>query len=120
MNRIRRDNAALQSDSNLHFCPTDNDQLIAYLKMDSKSGNVVLTVVNLDPHQTQSGWLDLDVGALKLDAEQPYQVHDLLSDQRYNWRGRRNYVMLDPRRVPAHVFRLRRRVRSEQDFDYYL
>ena len=120
MNRIRRDNAALQSDSNLHFCPTDNDQLIAYLKMDSKSGNVVLTVVNLDPHQTQSGWLDLDVGALKLDAEQPYQVHDLLSDQRYNWRGRRNYVMLDPRRVPAHVFRLRRRVRSEQDFDYFL
>ena len=120
MNRIRRDNAALQSDSNLHFCPTDNDQLIAYLKMDSKSGNVVLTVVNLDPHQTQSGWLDLDLGALKLDAEQPYQVHDLLSDQRYNWRGRRNYVMLDPRRVPAHVFRLRRRVRSEQDFDYYL
>ena len=120
MNRIRRDNAALQSDSNLHFCPTDNDQLIAYLKMDSKSGNVVLTVVNLDPHQTQSGWLDLDIGALKLDAEQPYQVHDLLSDQRYNWRGRRNYVMLDPRRVPAHVFRLRRRVRSEQDFDYYL
>jgi starch synthase (maltosyl-transferring) len=120
MNRIRRDNAALQSDSNLHFCSTDNEQLIAYLKMDSKSGNVVLTVVNLDPHQTQSGWLDLDVGALKLDAEQPYQVHDLLSDQRYNWRGRRNYVMLDPRRVPAHVFRLRRRVRSEQDFDYYL
>jgi starch synthase (maltosyl-transferring) len=120
MNRIRRDNAALQSDSSLHFCPTDNDQLIAYLKMDSKSGNVVLTVVNLDPHQTQSGWLDLDVGALKLDAEQPYQVHDLLSDQRYNWRGRRNYVMLDPRRVPAHVFRLRRRVRSEQDFDYFL
>jgi starch synthase (maltosyl-transferring) len=120
MNRIRRDNAALQSDSSLHFCPTDNDQLIAYLKIDSKSGNVVLTVVNLDPHQTQSGWLDLDVGALKLDAEQPYQVHDLLSDQRYNWRGRRNYVMLDPRRVPAHVFRLRRRVRSEQDFDYYL
>src|SRR3984885_3424044 len=120
MNRIRRENAALQSDSSLYFCATDNDQLIAYLKMDSKSGNVVLTVVNLDPHQTQSGWLDLDVGALNLDAEQPYQVHDLLSDQRYNWRGRRNYVMLDPRRVPAHVFRLRRRVRSEQDFDYYL
>jgi starch synthase (maltosyl-transferring) len=120
MNRIRRDNAALQSDGSLQFCPTDNDQLIAYLKMDSKSANVVLTVVNLDPHHTQSGWLDLDIGALKLDAEQPYQVHDLLSDQRYTWRGKRNYVMLDPRRVPAHVFRLRRRVRSEQDFDYYL
>jgi starch synthase (maltosyl-transferring) len=120
MNRIRRENAALQSDRGLRFCPVDNDRLIAYLKMDSKSGNVILTVVNLDPHQPQSGWVDVDVGALKLDAEQPYQVHDLLSEQRYVWRGRHNYVMLDPQRVPAHVFRLRRRVRSEQDFDYYL
>jgi len=120
MNRIRRENAALQSDSGLHFCPVDNDQLIAYLKIDAGSGNVILTVVNLDPHQPQSGWVDLDVDALKLDAEQPYQVHDLLSEQRYIWRGRYNYVMLDPQRAPAHVFRLRRRVRREQDFDYYL
>jgi starch synthase (maltosyl-transferring) len=120
MNRIRRDNIALQSDAGLHFCPIDNDQLIAYLKIDAASGNVILTVVNLDPHHTQSGWVDLDVNALKLDAEQPYQVHDLLSEQRYIWRGRYNYIMLDPQRAPAHVFRLRRRVRSEQDFDYYL
>jgi len=119
MNRIRRENAALQSDRGLHFCPIDNDQLIAYLKVDAGSGNIILTVVNLDPHQPQSGWVDLDVSALRLDAEQPYQVHDLLSEQRYIWRGRHNYVMLDPQRAPAHVFRLRRRVRSEQDFDYY-
>jgi starch synthase (maltosyl-transferring) len=120
MNRIRRENAALQSDSGLHFCKIDNDQLIAYLKIDSGSSNVILTVVNLDPHQAQSGWIDLDVGALKFEPEQPYQVHDLLSDQRYIWRGRYNYVLLEPQRAPAHVFRLRRRVRSEQDFDYYL
>jgi starch synthase (maltosyl-transferring) len=120
MNRIRRDNIALQFDGGLHFCPIDNDQLIAYLKIDAGSGNAILTVVNLDPHRPQSGWVDLDVNALKLDAEQPYQVHDLLSDQRYIWRGRYNYIMLDPQRAPAHVFRLRRRVRSEQDFDYYL
>jgi starch synthase (maltosyl-transferring) len=119
MNRIRRENAALQSDSGLHFCKIDNDQLIAYLKVDSASTNVILTLVNLDPHQPQSGWVDLDVGALKFDPDQPYQVHDLLSDQRYIWRGRYNYVQLDPQRAPAHVFRLRRRVRSEQDFDYY-
>jgi starch synthase (maltosyl-transferring) len=120
INRIRRDNAALQSDGSLRFCSIDNDQLIAYLKMDERSGNVILTVVNLDPYRAQSGWLDLDIEALNLDAEQPYQVHDLLSDQRYIWRGRRNYILLDPASAPAHVFLLRRRVRSEQDFDYYL
>ena len=120
MNRIRRENTALQSDTGLHFCKIENDQLIAYLKVDPGSTNVILTVVNLDPHHPQSGWVDLDVGALEFDPGQPYQVHDLLSDQRYIWRGRYNYVLLDPRRAPAHVFRLRRRVRSERDFDYYL
>jgi starch synthase (maltosyl-transferring) len=77
-------------------------------------------VVNLDPHHAQSGWVDLDINALKFDSDQSYQVHDLLSDQRYLWQGRYNYVLLDPQRSPAHVFRLRRWVRSEHDFDYYL
>jgi len=119
MNRIRRENSALQSNDGLRFCDLDNDQLIAYLKIDPSCGNVILTVVNLDPHAAQSGWVDLDIDALNFSADQPYQVHDLLSDQRYIWRGRRNYVLLDPQRAPAHVFRLRRRVRSEKDFDYY-
>jgi starch synthase (maltosyl-transferring) len=120
MNRIRRENAALQSDAGLSFCAIDNEQLIAYLKADASGSNLILTVVNLDPHQPQSGWLDLDLDALNFDAQQPYQVHDLLSDQRYIWNGRYNYVLLDPQRSPAHVFRLRRRLRSERDFDYYL
>jgi starch synthase (maltosyl-transferring) len=119
VNRIRRENSALQSNDTLTFCGIDNDQLIAYLKMDAACGNVILTVVNLDPHAAQSGWVELDIEALNFRADQPYQVHDLLSEQRYVWRGRRNYVLLDPQRAPAHVFRLRRRIRSEQDFDYY-
>jgi starch synthase (maltosyl-transferring) len=46
-------------------------------------------------------------------------VHDLLSDARYEWHGPRNFVQLDPHRVPAHVLLVRRRVRSERDFDYF-
>jgi starch synthase (maltosyl-transferring) len=120
INRIRRDNPALQSDHNLTFCAVDNDQLIAYVKHDVASQNVVLTVVNLDPYNPQSGWVVLDIGALGIDPGQPYQVHDLVSDQRYQWRGTRNFVMLDPQRMPAHVFRVRRHLRSERDFDYFL
>jgi starch synthase (maltosyl-transferring) len=120
INQIRRDNAALQSDGTLRFCPVDNEQLIAYQKSDPSSGNIVLTVVNLDPHNVQSGWLELDLDTLQVDASRPFQVHDLLSDQRYQWRAGRNYVMLDPWRMPAHVFRLRRHVRTEHDFDYFM
>jgi starch synthase (maltosyl-transferring) len=120
MNRVRRENAALQSDHSLQFCQVDNEYLIAYLKSDAASGNIVLTVVNLDPHHVQSGWLELDIEALGLDPDRPYQVHDVLSERRYQWRGPRNFVMLDPARLPAHVFVLRRHLRSEHDFDYFV
>jgi starch synthase (maltosyl-transferring) len=47
-------------------------------------------------------------------------VNDLLTNVRYLWRGAENFVRLDPAQIPAAIFRLRRRVRSEQDFDYFM
>ncbi len=44
----------------------------------------------------------------------------MLTGARFLWSGARNFVELDPARAPAHVFRLRRRVRTERDFDYFL
>jgi starch synthase (maltosyl-transferring) len=120
VNRARRDNPALQSNEGLRFFPVENDSLICYAKSTQDGENAVLTVVNLDPYHPQSGWVQLDLAALGLDAEAPYQMHELLTNARYLWSGPRNYVSLDPARSPAHVFRLRRRVRTERDFDYFL
>jgi starch synthase (maltosyl-transferring) len=120
VNRVRRENAALQTDRELRFFPVDNDSLICYGKRSEDGASTILTVVNLDPHHAQSGWVELDLPALGLDERTPYQMHELLTGARYLWSGARNYVKLDPSRAPAHVFRLRRRVRSERDFDYFL
>jgi starch synthase (maltosyl-transferring) len=68
----------------------------------------------------QSGWVELALPALGLETGKPFQAHDLLTGARYLWHGARNFVQLDPRQVPAHLFRVRRRVRSERDFDYFL
>jgi len=119
VNRIRRDNPALQSDWNLRFHPIDNEQLIAYSKHDADSGNTVLVVVNLDPHHRQSGWVEVPLDDLGMHSHHTYQMHDLLGGARYLWSGPRNYVQLDPAKLPAHVFRLRRRLRTERDFDYF-
>ena len=119
INAARRDNEALHHDWRLRFFPVDNDQLICYAKSTENLDNIVVTVVNLDPAHPQSGWVELDLDHLGLDAATAYQMHDLLSGARYLWSGRRNFVLLDPARSPAHIFRLRRRVRSEQDFDYF-
>jgi starch synthase (maltosyl-transferring) len=47
-------------------------------------------------------------------------VHDLLGDARYTWRGPRNFVELVPDQAPAHIFEVRRFVRSENHFEYFL
>jgi starch synthase (maltosyl-transferring) len=120
VNRIRRENPALQGNWGLLFHPTDNDQLICYSKQTEDLSNIIVVVVNLDPHHKHSGWLELPLETLGIDPQQPFQVHDLLSDERYLWRGNRNYVELDSRVVPAHIFRLRRRIRTEHDFDYFM
>ena len=120
VNRIRRENPALQHDWSLRFYPTDNESLICYSKHSAEQDNLILAVVNLDPHHVQAGWVDLPLETLQLLPDQPFQVHDLLSDARYLWQGARNYVELDPRAVPAHIFRVRRHVRTERDFDYFM
>jgi len=119
VNRIRRENPALQSDEGLRFHEVDNEQIVAYSKSTEDRSNLVLVVVNLDPHHTQSGWVSFPVEALGLDPHAPYQLHDLLTDARYFWSGRRNFVELEAS-APAHVLRLRRKLRSERDFDYFL
>ncbi len=120
VNRIRRDNAALRSDRHLRFHRSDNPQLVCYSKATESLDNVVLVVVNLDPHHTQSGWVDLDLAELGVGLTETYQVHDLISGARFLWGGARNYVELNPRVVPAHIFRVRRHLRTERDFDYFL
>ena len=120
VNRVRRQNPALQNDWSLQFHAVDNEHLIAYSKQSPDGDNVVLVVVNLSPHHTHSGWVDLNLEALGLPADRPFQVQDLLTNAYYIWQGSRNYVEINPHTVPAHIFAVRRSVRREQDFDYFM
>jgi starch synthase (maltosyl-transferring) len=119
VNKVRRENLVLQAHSNLTFYPLDNENIICYGKYSDDYSEVIIVTVNLDPHWTQSGWLELPIDELDLPPGRPYQVHDLLDNRRYLWNGSRNFVQLDPQASPAHIFRLRRYQRSERDFDYY-
>jgi starch synthase (maltosyl-transferring) len=120
VNGIRRRNPALQTDWGLLFHDCDNPSIICYSKVSDDGSNVMLMVVNLDVRHRQAGWLRLDLEALGVPTGAPFQVHDELGGGSYLWNGPANYVELDPHGLPAHVFRLRQKVRSEQDFDYYL
>jgi starch synthase (maltosyl-transferring) len=108
INRVRKENAALQSNHNLRFHGTDNPMLICYSKTTDDLSNVIVVIVNLDSFHRQTGWVNLDLTALGLKADREFQVHDLLGEGRYLWQGSRNYVELTPESLPAHILLVRR------------
>jgi starch synthase (maltosyl-transferring) len=120
VNRIRKENPALQSNETLRFHECDSEQILCFSKHTDGFSNVIFVVINLDPHYTHGGWVHFPVEELGLESSQGFQVHDLLSDARFLWHGSRNYLEIDPRVSPAFIFRVRRRLRTERDFDYFM
>lgn len=104
MNRIRRENPALQAYRNLSFHTAENDQVLFYHK--AAPGNDLLCVINLDPFRVQETTVYVPVEALGLGRDEPFVVEDLLTGERYNWRGVRNYVRLAPPDRVGHVLRI--------------
>ncbi len=103
LNRIRRENPALQRMRNLRFHDTDNPQLLAYSK--TFGDNRIVVVVNLDPHHEQRGWLSLAPGDLGLPEDRRWDMHDLLGSRRASWKGSTHYIRLDPQKTPVRIFR---------------
>ena len=108
LNKIRKENRALQFYTNLRFHDADNDAILFYSKMTAARDNIILVVVNLDPHRKQNSFVYVPIESFGQMESDVYQVQDLLSGATYTWRGSRNYVELDPNIQPAHVFLVRR------------
>ena len=104
INRARHEHPALQFDDRLRFHDGDDERLLVYSKTTRDLADVILVVVNLDPHRVAAGWLEVPLADLGIAAGASYEVHDVLNDARYVWNGARNYVRLDPAVMPAHVF----------------
>ena len=108
INKIRKENRALQMFTNLRFYRADNDAILCYGKMTPARDNIILVVVNLDPFRTQNSFVHVPIEEFGQMESNEYKVQDLLNDARYIWRGGQNYVELDPEIQPAHVFLVRR------------
>lgn len=106
VNRARNTNPALQSTWNLRFCAIENPNLIAYVKATEDLSNIILAIVNLDPHSRQMGFVQLPKDLLRLSDRINVKLHDLVSDEHYTWTQEWNYVELDPYKLPFHLFKL--------------
>jgi starch synthase (maltosyl-transferring) len=104
VNRVRRENPALQTHLNMEFLHSSSDSVLAFVKATPDRSNIVIVVLTVDPHQTHETYVRVPVTALGLPAS--YEVEDLLSGARYRWQAESNYVRLDPNVQPAHIFRV--------------
>ena len=111
INRIRKENEALQYTNNVYLADSDNSQIFAFAKKSPQGNNIVFTVVNLDFQWKQSGWVKVPLYDLGFDPDTRYRVHDLISGHTYHWQNEWNYVELTPQGIAGHVFRL--------EFDHY-
>ncbi len=106
LNKIRKQNEALHSTWNMRFCEIENNQVIAYLKATEDLSNIILVVVNLDPHGSQSGFVQLPKSTLKLGDKINVKLHDLITDEHYTWTQEWNFVDINPHKMPFHLFKL--------------
>ncbi len=106
LNKARKEHKALQSTWNVQFLTLENMNLIAYLKAIDDLSDIMLIVVNLDPHVKQSGYVQLPKDRLKITDRINVKLHDIITDEDYTWAQEWNYVELDPYILPFHLFKL--------------
>jgi starch synthase (maltosyl-transferring) len=107
INQARKDNEALQSTWNLSFCEINNDQILTYIKATEDLSNVIFVVVNLDPDNTQSGYVQLPLDRLGLRGEEiNIKLEDIVSGDKYTWTNEWNYVQVDPNKIPFQAFKV--------------
>jgi len=107
VNRIRRDNPALQTYKNLEFYESRNENILCYGKRTPDNTNIIVVVVNLDPFHTQEDSVTIPIWKFGIEDWQTYQMKDLITGEKYYWKGSTNYVRLDPYFEPVHIFRLK-------------
>jgi starch synthase (maltosyl-transferring) len=105
INRIRRENPALQEYRNLEFYECDDDNILFYGKRSADGQNTVWVAVNLDPFQAHEARLHLPMRELGVTSEDRLQVHELITDERQLWRGPAHTIRLDPQE-PAAILRV--------------
>ncbi|MFZ2907188.1 MAG: alpha-1,4-glucan--maltose-1-phosphate maltosyltransferase [Cyclobacteriaceae bacterium] len=106
INKVRKEHKALQSTWNVHFCEIQNPNLIGFLKVTDDRSDCMLVVVNLDPQQAHSGYLQLPKTMLKLKDKINVKLHDVMTNERYTWTQEWNYIDLNPHKIPFHLFEL--------------
>jgi starch synthase (maltosyl-transferring) len=119
LNRIRRENRALQEYDNLRFYHADDDNVLFYGKMTEDRSSMVFVAVNLDPFSAHESVIHFPLDQMGIGWSDPWEVEELLTGERHFWQGGSHHVRLEPD-APARIYRVRAWRSSEHGFDYFM
>jgi starch synthase (maltosyl-transferring) len=109
LNQIRdAHRGAIAQLSTLRVHHVTDDSMLCVSRATPDKEDVLLLIVNLDPHHAHEANTWLDLQALGVSADRPFEVHDELGGGTFTWQGPVNYVRLDPAQQPAHILHVRR------------
>jgi len=107
LNRIRRENPALQTHLGLRFLAAWNPQVLLYTKSTPDRSNFIMVGVSLDPHQSQETRFEIPLDAFGLTEGDVIEVEDLLRGNLLIWRGKVQHWVFHPHELPFAILRLR-------------
>lgn len=107
LNRMRRQNPALQSHLGITFLPCSNEQVLFFEKANADRSNVVLAAISLDPFNLQTAEIELPLWRFGLADDADLHAEDLARDFAFVWHGKRQIVSLDPHELPYCIWRVR-------------
>ncbi len=105
LNETRRAHVALQRLRNITIHSSEDENILVFSKR--ADDDVVIVVVNLDPHAARESTVHLDLPSLGFGEDDSFDVRDEITGETWHW-GRHNYVRLDPHVEPAHVLAVQR------------
>ncbi|WP_110970148.1 alpha-1,4-glucan--maltose-1-phosphate maltosyltransferase [Pseudomonas huaxiensis] len=106
LNRIRRQQPALQSHLGVRFYNAWNDNIVYFGKPDPDGEGFILVAVSLDPHNAQEAHFELPLWELGLDDNATTRGEDLMTGHRWNWHGKTQWMRIEPWHLPFGIWRL--------------
>ncbi|MDB5985567.1 MAG: glgE [Nevskia sp.] len=107
LNRIRRENPALQTHLGLRLYNAWNDRILYFGKATADKRNFILVAVSFDPHQAQEAHFELPLWELGLPDDASIEGEDLMNGHRWWWHGKTQFMRIEPWACPFGIWRLR-------------
>ena len=102
---MRRAHPALQTHLNTRFYVAHNDQIIWYGKPSPNGREMIMVMINLDPHHPQECDFEVPLWEFGLPDDAGIAVEDLNEGHRFTWHGKIQHIRIAPD-LPFRLWRI--------------